>query len=264
MPRRSVKRAIGARLTDAVRSVVDPRAAELRDEIAALRDELRETRQALAQAVMESEVRHRRDVGYAGELRAVAEAERFVAAHLTGVPQFPDPEATLRHALGHVTVPGLVLEFGVASGTTLRHIVEELPGREIFGFDVFTGLPEAWRPGFPAGMFAQDAVPDVPGATLVQGLFDETLPGFLDEHPGNVAFLHLDADLYSSTKTVLDLVGDRLVPGTVVVLDEYFNYPGWQDGEYRAWAEFATNRAVGFEYVGYTFNNEQVALAITG
>jgi hypothetical protein len=63
-------------------------------------------------------------------------------------------------------------------------------------------------------------------------------PGFLAENDELVAFLHLDADLYSSTKTVLELVGPRLVAGSVVLFDEYFNYPGWQHGEHRAWHEY--------------------------
>jgi len=113
-------------------------------------------------------------------------------------------------------------------------MVEGLPGRKVVGFDVFTGLPETWRTGFPAGAFAQKLLPDVPGADLVVGLFDQSLPGFLAEHDEPVAFLHLDADLHSSTRTVLDLVGPRLVAGSVVLFDEYFNYPGWQAGEHRA------------------------------
>ena len=97
---------------------------------------------------------------------------------------------------------------------------------------------------------------------LVPGLFEDTLPSFLNDEPGPVAFLHLDADLYSSTKTVLDLLGDRLVPGSIVVFDEFFNYPGWQQHEYRAWTEFVTRTGISFEYLGYTVDNEQVVVKI--
>jgi hypothetical protein len=259
-----VRSGIGAKLRGAVAAVVDPRTAEIREDIATLRKEMRETREALRKAIIASETRHRRGLVYAGDVRAAAETELFVAAHMNGVPRFDSPEATLRHAVELVKVDGLVLEFGVATGKTLGWIVEGLPGRDIFGFDVFTGLPEAWRPGFAEGRFAQQSMPSISDATLVEGLFEDTLPTFLKEHPGDVAFLHLDADLYSSTKTVLDLLGDRLVPGSIVLLDEYFNYPGWQDGEFRAWEEYATTHDVRFEYRGYTVNHEQVVLAITG
>jgi methyltransferase family protein len=262
--RKSVKGEIGARIRRAVAAVVDPRATEIRGELAALRGELQDTRESLRREIKTAEERRRRDIFYASDVRAAAETELFVAEHMTGVPSFARPRETLRHALSLVSIDGMALEFGVAGGKTLRSIVAGLPGREIFGFDVFTGLPEDWRPRFAQGRFAQQTIPSVPGATLIEGLFEDTLPSFLEDHPADVAFIHLDADLYSSTKTVLDLLGDRLVPGTVVLLDEYFNYPGWQEGEYRAWAEFVTGSGVRFAYRGFSYDNEQVVLTITG
>ena len=103
-------------------------------------------------------------------------------------------------------------------GTTLRIIADALSGEhDVVGFDCFTGLPEAWRPGFPAGWFKQDEQPVVPGARLVVGMFETTLSTFLQENPGRIALVHLDADLHSSTSTVLRLLGDRLGPDTVLV-----------------------------------------------
>jgi hypothetical protein len=159
----------------------------------------------------------------------------------------------------------MALEFGVASGATLQIIVDELKdaAHDVFGFDVFSGLPETWRTGYPAGEFAQDEVPNVRGATLIHGLFEDTLSDFLTTYPGAVSFVHFDADLYSSTKAILDRLGRRLVPGTVLVFDEFFNYPGWQEHEYRAWMEFVDSTGAGFEYLGYTGDNEQVILRIT-
>ncbi len=73
---------------------------------------------------------------------------------------------------------------------------------------------------------------------LSPGLFEDTLPAFLADNDEPIAFVHVDCDLYSSTKTVLDLTADRLAPEAVLVFDEFFNYPGWQQHEYRAWTEF--------------------------
>ena len=50
---------------------------------------------------------------------------------------------------------------------------------------------------------------------LHKGWFNESLPPFLEQHPGPVAFIHVDCDLYSSTKTLLDLLAPRIRPGTV-------------------------------------------------
>jgi hypothetical protein len=96
----------------------------------------------------------------------------------------------------------------------------------------------------------------------VTGLFEDTLPAFLAEIDEPIAFVHLDADLYSSTRTVLDLVGERLAPDAVLVLDEFFNYPGWQEHEFRAWTEFIARTGRTFEYLAYTGNNEQVVVRL--
>jgi hypothetical protein len=48
------------------------------------------------------------------------------------------------------------------------------------------------------------------------------------------------------------------------VFDEYFNYPGWEQHEHRAWQEFVARSKIRFKYVAYTCNNEQVAVVVTG
>ncbi|MCS4257655.1 hypothetical protein M2405_005981 [Rhodococcus erythropolis] len=243
------------------------RTQQILDALALSRDELAEARGDIAglrSRIDELEFRQRRDLAYAVDLEATASTAEFILEHLRVAETFGHPHDTLRHALGLIEIPGMALEFGVASGTTLRIVAEAFTEREgtVAGFDVFSGLPETWRTGFPVGEFAQESIPEVPGAQLVPGLFEDTLPSFLNDESGPVAFLHLDADLYSSTKTVLDLLGDRLVPGSIVVFDEYFNYPGWQQHEYRAWTEFVTRTGISFEYLGYTVDNEQVVVKI--
>ncbi|GAF43398.1 class I SAM-dependent methyltransferase [Rhodococcus wratislaviensis] len=237
-------------------------------ELARVLSELSDARMEISdvqQRLGELEQQARRDITQALDVRATNEAAAFVLEHMPKAPVFWNPQDTLRYGLSQVEVEGLALEFGVASGTTLRIIVEQLKDaeHEVFGFDVFSGLPQTWRTGFPAGEFAQEKLPQVRGAQLVPGLFEDTLSGFLETHPGPVSFVHLDADLYSSTKAVLDLLERRLIAGTVIVFDEFFNFPGWQEHEYRAWTEFVDRTGVGFEYLSYTANHEQVVVRIT-
>ena len=237
--------------------------APLREDVASLHSQLAETQQRLEHLRHQLQHVERRNLSLAADRIAVESSAAWAMEHMPRTPTFADKAATLRHAMAQAPAEGLVLEFGVWTGSTLRALVEGFPGHEVFGFDSFEGLPEDWRTGFPAGMFGVDGLPRVPGAELVVGWFDQTLPGFLADHPGPLAFVHVDCDLYSSTTTVLDAVGPRLVPGTVIVFDEYFNYPGWQGGEHRAWQEYVERTGTRFGWLGYTLEDEQVAVQVT-
>lgn len=179
---------------------------------------------------------------------------------MDGARRFRTPLGVLTHALSLAPGTGLVAEFGVYSGETLRRIAAQRPGAH--GFDSFEGLPEGWRESYPRGAFAVDRIPTVDDAVLHVGWFEDTLGPFLADAPGPAAFLHLDADLYSSTATVLDAFEDRIVPGTVLAFDEYFNYPGWQEHEHRAFMEFIDRTGKAFEYIAYNSRGQQVAVRI--
>lgn len=146
-------------------------------------------------------------------------------------------EYSLLRRILHAHRPkGTALEFGVATGTSGRIIAEYMP---VIGFDSFNGLPEEWKreptvlgTTFPAGTFACKP-PLLDNVRLVDGLFEDTLPGF--EFPNDVGLVHLDADLYSSTKTIFDNIGANLSRGTILVFDEYEG-DGFDD-EKRAFAE---------------------------
>lgn len=241
--------------------VRDEMSVPLQRELAELREQLR-TANAQIAALTEAEIGQRRNVNTSMERRSVQSSAELARAGMLNAASFGHPLGTLTHALSLAPRGGLALEFGVFSGSTLKVIAESRPEGGTYGFDSFQGLPEAWRSGFPAGAFATDNLPQVPGAELVVGWFDATLPGFLEQHPGAVDFVHIDCDLYSSTRTVLELVGPRLRPGTVVLFDEYFNYPGWEDHEHKAWVEHVQRSGLRFRYEAYTFNNEQVAIRI--
>lgn len=152
--------------------------------------------------------------------------------------RFSDPAGCLDHALGLLDRPGLLLEFGVADGHSLRRVVAGAPaGSRVVGFDSFDGLPEHWRDGFGQGMFRTNR-PEVPGAELVVGLYTATLPTW-SSNDEPIRLVHIDCDLYSSTRTVLEHIGPHLTPGGLVVFDEFHGYSGHEAHEAKAWAEWA-------------------------
>ena len=120
-----------------------------------------------------------------------------------------------------------VLEFGVYKGGTIRFLRDKLPSNfKILGFDSFDGLPEDWI-GTPEkkGHFSADGIlPNIDNVEFFKGWFIDTLPEYLKKAE-NIALLHIDCDLYSSTKTVLYNLTNYIKPGTVIVFDEwYYNF----------------------------------------
>jgi hypothetical protein len=167
----------------------------------------------------------------------------------------------------------LWLEFGVASGTTINYI-SRFTNDKVYGFDSFEGLPEKWRDGFEKGAFNRNGQfpPVNPNVELIKGWFNETLEDFMKAHPKKVSFLHIDADLYSSTKYILDTLKPHLDTDCIVIFDELVNYPGFDgpNGELRAFYEFITENKVEYEWIGMNgtptgllgYYHENVALTI--
>lgn len=205
-----------------------------------------------------------RDIRRELQRRALRESADLVSQSFGNARSFRSRDELLHFALSLVPRPikGLCLEFGVYSGASINVIAQAISGA-VDGFDSFEGLPEDWREGHVAGTFKVAALPEVrANVSLHKGWFSDTLPGYLASHPGMASFVHVDCDLYSSTKFVLDQLAGRLASGTILLFDEYFNYPGWQEGEHKAWLEYQEVRNVKFEYVGYNSLSEQVAIKI--
>ena len=57
---------------------------------------------------------------------------------------------------------------------------------------------------------------------LVEGNIEETVPAYVAANPGlRISLLHLDVDLYKPTTVSLECLYPLVVPGGLVVLDEY-------------------------------------------
>lgn len=167
-------------------------------------------------------------------------------------------------ALSKAPRDGLFCEFGVHAGSSLNFFAEKRPEVTWHGFDSFEGLPEDWTGAdLPKGTFALrgERLPVVRGnVELHKGWFDLTLPEFAARNAGQISFMHIDCDLYSSTKTVFDVLGERIKAGTVIVFDEFFNYPGWREHEYRAFMEFCAARRVKYSFIAFNFARAAVLI----
>ncbi len=148
-------------------------------------------------------------------------------------------------------LPGAFVECGVFKGASfarfamLRHLFEAEETRALVGFDTFGKFPETAFPDDqePRSRFIQSAgdesisveqlraVLDQKGCGrnvgLVAGDICETVPAYAGQHPElRIALLHLDVDVYEPSSTVMKILAPRVVPGGVVILDDYGIFPG--------------------------------------
>jgi predicted O-methyltransferase YrrM len=194
---------------------------------------------------------------------ALEETAKFIELNMVNVPHFPDKFSLLDEAIRAVSKEGLFCEFGVYDGQSINFIASRI-STVIYGFDSFEGLPEDWLPEFSKGRFKVSKLPEVrENVSLIKGWFEEALPEFADRHAEQCSFIHIDCDLYSSTKTIFHHLKNRISKGTVIVFDEFFNFPGWKNWEYKAFAEFIADGDAEFEFLGYCRYGEQVAVKIT-
>jgi hypothetical protein len=175
----------------------------------------------------------------------------------------------LKDSLKHIYIPdnGDIFEFGVYHGTSLNNILKFTQDNKIYAFDSFLGLPEAWsgarEHSFPKGHFSTDgSLPNVVNdrVTFIKGFFEDSLPEFLKSYKNNISFIHIDCDIYSSTKTIFNNMKPYIKSGTIILFDELIGYPDFELHEIKAWLEFVQETGIKYKYL-YSAS-EQVSLVV--
>lgn len=160
-------------------------------------------------------------------------------------------------------IPGAVVECGVWRGGSMHAFARALDaegahGRDLYLFDTYEGMTDPGprdrrRDGRTAAdllasygkesrVWAYASLEDVQESFrqvpyphervhFIKGPVEQTIPG---EAPERIAVLRLDTDWYESTAHELAHLYDRLVPGGVLLLDDY----GWWQGSREAVDEF--------------------------
>ena len=123
-------------------------------------------------------------------------------------------------------------ELGVFQGSSAQIICEAKKSRPLYLFDTFAGMPD---PGpnetdfLKKGQFAA-GLPRV--KNLLRGYDNVTFcPGEFPKSaaslpPARFSFVHLDADLYSSTLAGLEYFYPRMLPGGIIITHDYSTLPG--------------------------------------
>ena len=89
------------------------------------------------------------------------------------------------------------------------------------------------------------------------GLLADTLRSL----SGPIGLVLLDCERTAHLSQALHALGPTLREGTVLVLDHFYNYPGWQWGAYRVFQDFVLERGLGFDYLGRS--PQQVAIRLS-
>jgi hypothetical protein len=195
--------------------------------------------------------------------RATWQTAEYVEQRMSVVPGFDWRFDLMQHALSRAGHDGMYLEFGVEDGESINFIADHVRAT-VHGFDSFRGLPESWNDRNDKGAMNMDGRPPAvrSNVELHTGWFDQQLPGFVARHAEPAAFIHVDCDLYSSTRCVFQNLAERVRQGTVILFDEYFNYPGWKNHEFKAFQEFVSEHNVRYDYLGYVRTGYSVAVVI--
>lgn len=148
-------------------------------------------------------------------------------------------------------LPGHIVECGVFKGISLarfammRALFGNEYSRKIVGFDIFGRFPEAgykadkkYRDRFVAGAGDQSISVEQmktvlahkkleANVELVAGDIVKTVPAYVKANPElRISLLNLDTDIYEPAKTILEHFWPRIVPGGILILDDYNAFPG--------------------------------------
>jgi O-methyltransferase len=190
----------------------------------------------------------------------------------------PERLAALCSATEYVVrreIPGSFVECGVWRGGSMMAVALTLKrlgvkDRDLYLFDTFRGMTppteadvdfaglacvDLW-PILPDDGFDSVPVQEVQGALattgydpahlhFIQGRVEETLP---DRAPAEIALLRLDTDYYESTRQELTHLYPRLVPGGVIIIDDYGHFQGAR----KATDEYFADHRILLDRIDYT------------
>lgn len=194
------------------------------------------------------------------EYRATRESADYVQENMRDALIFLTHDELLEYSFSRMRKGGCILEFGVYKGNTINKFAKLVKRSKhetkLVGFDSFEGLPNDWA-GYIITKETFNLSGNLPkvhdNVTLVPGFFDKTLPSFVANNQislSNIGILHIDSDLYSSCKTILEELKEYINSGTFILFDEYFNFPTWQEHEFKAFQEFVEKYGLRYKYLG--------------
>lgn len=148
-------------------------------------------------------------------------------------------------------VSGAIVECGVFKGTSFarwamfRKLFGIAEARQLIGFDTFSEFPVTEREGeaeavekfiakagsnsISAGQMREVLSRNscCTNTDLIEGDICTTVPQYVADHPElSISLLNLDVDMYAPSVTILEHLWPLIVPGGIMLLDDYGVFPG--------------------------------------
>lgn len=193
-----------------------------------------------------------------------------------------EKHTVLKKALFYKQIEGLegdYLEFGVYEGTSLKGAASYWrkigsTSMSFYGFDSFQGMKpeEGDKHSFYTSFdFSTDfkvvkkRFKNFPEVKLIPGFFQETLKkGARDRGIKKAAIVMMDCDLYSSAKNSFNFIRPIIQKGTILILDDFYNYLGDKTkGVRAAFEEFAKSAGLKYELMS-TYGIGGVVFIVSG
>jgi len=115
---------------------------------------------------------------------------------------------------------------GGGTGTSSNLLSFRLDGKAAIGWQADTTSPHYFNNCRAEISFAETAMQrsGVPDYRLVKGWYKDTLRAF--KPPASIAVLRLDCDWYEPTTQCLEALYQHLLPGGLLLLDDYYTWDG--------------------------------------
>ncbi len=150
------------------------------------------------------------------------------------------------------SLDGHIAECGVYRGNTAYLIADAVKGligeRKLLLFDTFKGMPENIVPArdyYHKGDFGDTRLEEVqlllrdfPFVEFHPGLIPETFKTLPERR---YCFVHIDVDIYEATRDACAYFYERLLPGGIILFDEY-GFHAFKDAEKKAADEFFADK----------------------
>ena len=148
-----------------------------------------------------------------------------------------------------------VLEFGVYKGGMINYQARKFPDLHFTGFDSFQGLQEQWSGMAPEKTFDLGGkLPKLRGnVTLIKGWFAESGSRWKADNPASETplLVHVDCDTYAATVDVLQFCADYVEHGLILHFDDYFGFPDWREGGFKALKQISEQNRWQLTYLAY-------------